>query len=190
MDESLDVRSEATKQEVEAWEEKVVAKHRGGCVNCGSKYRLAVRQIIPTDAGGRLVESNGVLVCRRCEMAAQSFLNAAQSDSRRPINFLVSRALYDTLQEGLKASHGFKSMGSLIRYLITLYVEDVNRFDDLEQYQDDGSDVKINIWIDIDVYNDFKDKVSARGLSVTDAIKGLIQMYEMEARPLVSRRIS
>jgi hypothetical protein len=81
-------------------------------------------------------------------------------------------------------------MGALIRSLIEMYVENEDRFDDLEQYQDNGSDIKINIWIDIDVYSQFKEKVNARNMTVTDAIKSLVTVFEAQAWPISPRRVS
>lgn len=171
------------------WEKFIWDRNRGRCSNCGSEDRLRVKMVVPIEAGGKLVESNGVLLCRTCEMAAEAANAAGGAGSvRRPVNFWVSRSLYDRIQEGIKTRNGFSSMGSLIRYLMTKYVLDEHRFDDLESYQDSGADVKINVWVPMDGYSTFKQLIDKRGMTVTDGIKALVRMYESEAEPLVSRR--
>ena len=47
--------------------------------------------------------------------------------------------------------------------------------------------MKINVWVDNEVYATFKTVVNDRGVTVTDALKALIRMYEEEAEPLVRR---
>jgi len=68
------------------------------------------------------------------------------------------------------------------------YIMDESRFDDLEQYQDSGADVKINVWVDIGSYATYKRLVDKRGMTVTDAVKSLVLMYESQAEPLVQKR--
>lgn len=161
------------------WEEQVRENNRNRCSNCGNTDRLKVRMIVPPEAGGQYVVSNGVVLCRTCEVAADS-AKSKKTDARRPINFWVPRALYNALQDRAKDS-AFQSMASLVRYLMTKYVEDETRFDDLEQYQEiPGADVKINVWVDGTVYAAFKEKVNARDLTVTDALKALIKMFEAQ----------
>jgi uncharacterized protein YpmB len=61
------------------------------------------------------------------------------------------------------------------------YVEDADRFDDLDKYQgSDPADVKVNVWVPADQYQIFHRLVRSKGLTVTDAIKGLIQMFDSE----------
>lgn len=143
--------------------------------------------VVPLEAGGQYVEFNGVLLCRSCEMASETYAKSAVP-TERLLNFWVSRKLSDRLQLGLKTASGFNSMGSLIRYLLAKYVEDESRFDDLELYQDRGADVKINVWVEKDRYNTFKAMLDKRGITVTDAIKSLIVMYQEQAEPLMGPR--
>lgn len=173
---------------VGAWEKKVWELHRDCCSNCGGTDRLRARMVVPESAGGLLVESNGVLLCRPCEMASDTISQRSSDSNRRLINFWISRSLYDKLQVARKSKVGFASMGSLIRYLMSKYVADEPRFDDLGQYQDSGSDVKVNVHVDRDIYLVFRRLVGIRGITVTDAVKSLILMYESEAEPFVSRR--
>jgi hypothetical protein len=170
-----------------AWECHVWDEHQGKCSNCGSSDRLKARMVVPQEAGGQLVPSNGVLLCRTCEIAADSS-RETPGDTRRPINFWVSRPLFDYLQDTAPKS-SFGSMASLVRYLMTKYVEDEGRFDDLDNYQDaPGSDVKINVWIERDMYETFKDKVRNRGSSVTASLASLIKLYEAEGVALGKRK--
>jgi hypothetical protein len=72
------------------------------------------------------------------------------------------------------------SMGSLVRYLLTQYVEEQSRYDDLAQYQDEGADVRLNVWVDSDLYAKFKKMTDDVGLTVTSAIKSLFCLYETD----------
>jgi hypothetical protein len=108
-------------------------------------------------------------------------------DKKRPINLWVSRGFHERLLASLEAPHGFKSMSSLIRYLIEFYNADEDQFDDLEQYQDAGSEVKINVWVGRAAYTEFRERLRRRGLTVTDAIKGLVSMYLAEAGRLLKK---
>jgi hypothetical protein len=158
------------------WEDLIWTRNRNKCSNCGGTDRLRVKMIVPVEAGGKLVESNGVLLCRPCELAADAVSSPKSGEDRRPINFWVSQPLYKALSE----ADGFSSMSSLVRFLMSRYVADEGRFDDLEQYQDEsgGDSVKVNVWVENDCYGTFKELVTRRGLTVTDAIKALVKMFQ------------
>lgn len=122
--------------------------------------------------------TNGVLLCRPCEMASESLGSGKKREQdRRILNFWVSRKLYDRIQKSIEVKNGFNSVSSLVRYLMSKYIRDEDRFDDLEQYQDSGADVKINVWVDIGSYATFKRLLDKRGVTVTDAVKNLILVY-------------
>lgn len=162
-----------------SFEQQIWEKHKSQCANCGGQHKLRVKMIVPAEAGGQEVVSNGVLICRACEMATDAAARPGSEGLRRPINFWVSRRLYNRMQNGMRTHHGFKSMGALIRYLMSMYVTDANRFDDLDRYQDAATgDVKINVWVPTDQYETFKHLVNVRGLTVTGAVKSLIQVYD------------
>lgn len=171
-----------------SWEEKVRERCRDKCSNCGGTDRLKVGMIVPVEAGGQYVESNGCLVCRACEMASEAVRNQGPDSDRRPLNFWVSRRFYDSIQHNLATKNGFRSMGSLVRYLMSTYVGDESRFDDLTNYQDSGANVKINVWVSRETYAVFKGMLDKRGVTVTDAVKALVMMYEDEAAPVVRRK--
>ena len=171
-----------------AWVNAVRERSRNRCSNCGSTDKLRVRMIVPEKAGGQFVESNGVLLCRVCEMAADSVPDGSKGSDRRLVNFWVSRRFHERIMEAIASRNGFRSVGSLVRYLMSRYIDDEKRFDDLEQYQDSGSEVKLNVWVDRDRYDQFQAMLQNRGITVTDALKSLIRMYELEAGAVVYRR--
>jgi len=170
-----------------AWKQAVRIKCRSRCSNCGSTDKLRVRMIVPEEAGGKMIESNGVVLCRVCEMAAGSIPSGSRGYDRRLISFWVSRNLHSRILEAVSAKNGFRSMGSLIRYLMSQYISDEQRFDDLEQYQDSGSEVKLNVWVDRDRYEDFRSMLQNRGVTVTDGLKSLFRMYDLEAGAIMRR---
>jgi hypothetical protein len=165
------------------WEAAILERARDKCSNCGSTHKVRVCMIVPLEAGGKLLLENGTTLCRACEMAAEVVTRASPGGAERPVNFWVSRRLYDKI----KALNGFTSTGSLVRFLMGKFVTDAERFDDLAQWQENGSDVKINVWVDRKIYETFKTTVSDRGMTVTDALKALIRVYEEETDPRVKR---
>lgn len=164
-----------------SWEQRVLERTGGHCANCGGEDRVRVRMIIPPEAGGQRVETNGVALCRPCELASESMRSG--SSDRRLVNFWVSRDLYDWIQ----GDTGFSSMGALVRYLAAKYITDEQRFDDLEQHQDVGTDVKLNVWIEADRYATFKTMVDKRGMTVTDAFKALLRVFQTETQDKKSK---
>lgn len=167
-----------------AWTQAVWDACRGKCSNCGGTDKLRVRMIVPEEAGGRLVATNGALLCRPCDLANSS--SPQQESTLRPINFWVSDQLYNALQQTARGT--FNSMAALIRFLMQKFVSDPDRYDDLAQYQDQGTNVKVNVWVESDRYAAFKTLVDAHGLTVTDALKSLVLMYEAEAAPRVPNK--
>ena len=175
-----------------SWESLILKRANGICDSCGnSDHKLKANMLVPEAAGGQRIASNGAAICRTCELASDRHrreATPASGDTTRPVNFWISQQLYQRIQEGLNEKYGFRSVASLVRYLISKYVVDAARFDDVAQYQDSGSDVKVNVWVPKNLYETFKLLVDAQGLTVTDTLKGLIRMYEMEIDRVVSSR--
>lgn len=167
------------------WRQTVLDRYQGKCSNDGSTDRVQVHFVVPLEAGGQLVESNGYVLCRACEMAREAATKGIAL-KRRPINFWVSRSLSDTLERLTAQGQRFRGMGELIRYLISLYILNDSRFDDLDNYQDRGADLKVNAWVGVEAYETFKNLLVQRKTTVTDALKGLILMYADTAMEHVS----
>lgn len=180
----LDPENLTDAQKYAFWEQKILERANDKCSNCGSTHKVRVKPVVPIEVGGKLSAENGTTLCRACEMAADVVASSSAGAAQRPVNFWVSRRLYDKI----KSLNGFKSTGSLIRFLMSKYVVDAARFDDLGQWQEDGTDVKINVWVDKGVYGTFKTLVNDNGLTVTDALKALVRMYEEETEPLVGKK--
>lgn len=166
------------------WPEIVFDAARGKCANCGGEHKLKPRLIVPEEAGGKLVLANSVLLCRACELASSVTPKRIAESDKRLVNIWVSDRLYKRLQERRDVGHT-SSMGALVRYLMGRYVADQSRFDDLASYQDAGSDVRLNLWVESDLYATFKTIVDSEGMTVTSALKALFCMFEAEASPLV-----
>lgn len=175
----------------ETWVTQVWERHRNLCSNCGGQDRLKLVLVVPEQAGGKYIASNATILCRPCDVARSTLEKSddpASGKQARPINFWVSSKLYATLQNGLSTRYGFKSMAALVRFLMSQYVSDAPRFDDVLQFQDLGTDVKINVWVPRDVYAEFKELADKNGGTVTDTIKGLIRMYEAESERVMEKR--
>jgi len=190
MDDGTEILKATPKDRERTWATRVFEACGGRCSNCGSTDHLMVRMIVPKESGGREVVSNGTLLCRTCELARVISIRRPQLVSgahSRPINFFVSRELHRKLQDGLASDYGFRSVSALLRFLMTRFVSDPDQFDDIDMYQDGGSDVKVNVWVGRDMYDSFKTITDRDGRTVTDTLKGLIRMYEAEAKRIVGR---
>jgi hypothetical protein len=174
-----------SKNPKDAWIDAVWEFHHGKCSNCGQAEHVSVRMIVPEEAGGKLVLSNGIVLCRTCDVAKTAVEKAQASGKtpRRPVNVWVSKGLYEQVHTALKTKNGFRSMGSLVRHMMGMMAETPERFDDLSQWQDQGSDVKVNLWVDQKDYDVFKTVLSDKNLTVTEGVKGLLLMYTDEAAP-------
>jgi hypothetical protein len=160
------------------WNQLVREAAKDRCGNCGGDDRTRTRMIIPVEAGGRYVVSNGILLCRPCELTLDAMEQGKRREQdRRILNFWVSRKLYDRIQRIIEARNGFNSVSALVRYSMSKYIVDEARFDDLEQHQDSGTDVKINVWVDIGTYSTYKRLVDKRGMTVTDSVKSLLLIH-------------
>ena len=166
------------------WSLTVFDAAHGRCANCGGEHKLKPRLIVPEEAGGKLLLANSVLLCRACELASSVSPKKLAEQERRLVNIWVSDRLYKKLQDRRDVGHT-SSMGALVRYMMGRYVAEQGRFDDLASYQDAGSDVRLNIWVESNLYATFKTLVDGQGLTVTSALKALFCMYEAEASPLV-----
>jgi hypothetical protein len=173
------------------WERQVRQRCRSRCANCGGLDGLRVRLVVPEGAGGRQVESNGTLLCRACEMASKSLQDAAE-DEQRPVNVWVSRQLHDRIVGHLGSKKGFASKAALLRYLVREYVADETRYENLGQYQDDGSPfangVRVFFWIENGIYRDFQARLAKRGLDVSEVCRSLLVLYDMEVAPRMETR--
>lgn len=166
-------------QKRRAWRDAVLTRFKNLCAGCGAPDHLSVDFIVPESAGGRLVEENGVTVCRACQVATKAASKAAETGikKRRPVNVWLSRSLYDRLTKDMELATGFRSMGSLVRYMMDRVVAHPDLFEDMTKYQDSGMDVKINVWVDPDAYTAFKTVLAERSMTVADAVKALFCMY-------------
>ena len=171
-------------QKMHLFQQALLERAKDMCSNCGSDHKVRARMIVPLEAGGKFSFDNGTTLCRACEMAAAVVSLSTKGDAKRPVNFWVSHRMYDKV----KKLNGFNSTGSLVRFLMEKFVEGASQFDDLHLWQEEGTDMKINVWVDKAVYASFKEVVNARGLTVTDAFKALIRMYEEESEPLVQMK--
>jgi hypothetical protein len=174
--------------EVLAFERVVMSMAKGLCSNCGSDDRVRVRMVVPSEAGGVLVASNGVALCRTCDMARDSVPEEKGKKDGTVVSVWMSQRLREKIDNHLKPKKSFRSWSALSRYLISKYVADEHRFDDLEQYQDSGSDTKVTIRADKEIYSTFSAMLKKRGMTVTDALKGLYLMYASGAGVVVNGR--
>ena len=155
------------------WESRVRERAQNKCMNCGAgdTEHLRVSMIVPEKNGGQRVMGNGVLLCRHCELAR----GVREKRPKRSVNLWVSSKIHGQLLDQRKDSLG--SMSALVRHLTEAFVRDPSRFEDLAHYQDDSRDVRVNLWLDADIFPLFRDKVTALDMTVTSAIKALVLMY-------------
>lgn len=157
------------------WKAKVIARDGGECVNCSSGQKVAACFVIPPEVGGHLRVSNGITVCRVCRLAADSTRVLPQRiDNKTPINFLISSTLHRSVHAYVHNGSKYGSMSALMRAMIANFITQPEQYEDLQSWQDKGSDVKVNGWVDGQQYEVFKGMCRSRGVSYTDALKGLL----------------
>lgn len=161
--------------DVAEWKTRVLERDGKKCVNCERDKRVAVCFIVPPEAGGFLRTSNGVVVCRECRIASENArVLPARIENKSPINFFVSRKLHGHVNEFVHNGSKFGSISALVRRMIYSFITEPDLYEDLKQWQDRGSEVRINGWVDGAQYGAFKEICSAMGMSYTDALKGLL----------------
>jgi len=87
---------------------------------------------------------------------------------------LISDKLHRTVNKYVHNGSKFGSVSALMRSMISSYIAQPELFEDLQSWQDAGSDVKVNGWVDGLQYQVFKGMCRTKGISYTDALKGLL----------------
>lgn len=171
-----------------SFQRMLLAKSGGKCSNCGSRDRVRVRLVVPEEAGGVFIETNGVVLCRTCDMARDSVPGAAGQENHFVVSIWMSQRLRARIESIIENKKSFRSWSSLSRYLISKFVSDEHRFDDLEQYQDGPSETKVTIRVDKSIYGSFAAILKRRGTTVTDSLKALYLMYAAGVGVVVNGR--
>lgn len=157
------------------WKDGVLERDEKACVNCGSRSKVAACFIIPPEVGGHLRIGNGVTICRECRLKAESARVLPQRiDNKTPVNFLMSTLLHQTVHKYVHNGSRFGTVSALMRTMISSFITQPELYEDLQSWQDAGSDVKVNGWVDGAQYEVFKTMCRDRNLSYTDALKGLL----------------
>lgn len=173
IDNAVDSAEEARK--LIAWKKAVLARDANSCVNCLRKTNIAVSYVIPPEAGGELRVSNGVSICRQCRVAAESVKTpASKIDNKTPLNFLISRKLYNQVKD--YCDDKSISISALIRQMISLFIKYPEQFEDLELFQDPGSEIKVNAWCDGDEFSTMKKMCQDKNVTLTNTLKSLLLM--------------
>lgn len=158
-----------------AWKVSVLERDGQACVSCLSKERVAACFVVPIEVGGTLRISNGVTVCRECRISAESSRVLPQRiDNKTPINFLISDSLHKAVTDYVHNGSKFGSVSALMRSMILSFISQPELYEDLQSWQDAGSEVKVNGWVDGIQYSVFKGMCRGRGISYTDALKALL----------------
>jgi len=95
-------------------------------------------------------------------------------DNKTPINFLISDNLHKVVNKYVHNGSKFGSVSALMRSMISSFIAQPELYEDLQSWQDEGSDVKVNGWVDGLQYQLFKNMCRAKGISYTDALKALL----------------
>jgi len=170
---------------LEEWKKRVLERDDGKCANCTSSSKVAACFIIPPEVGGKLRLSNGATLCRECRIAAEgSRVLPTRIDNKTPINFLISNNLHEVVNRFAHNGSNFGSISALVRSMISSFIVNPEQYEDLALWQDPGSDVKVNGWVDGSQYEVFKNMCQDRDMSYTDALKSLLLVavdgYEAE----------
>lgn len=162
------------------WEGQVFEKYEGVCANDKDTQALRARMIVPLELGGTLSPDNGVLLCRSCRLRA-AIDRAKESDTKSPISFFVPMELALRMEARFKTGVGYSTKASLVRFLVSQYVEDPDSYKDLVTLAGESpGDVKWNLWIETQLYLQFKEVLSENYTSsIRVALCGLITLYDL-----------
>lgn len=175
MESTLTKIDKITDSALSSWKTAVLTRDSNQCVNCGSDDKVAACFVIPSEVGGNVKLSNGVTVCRDCRISAESSRVLPQRiDNKTPINFLISSNLHSIVNQYVHNGSNFGSVSALMRSMISSYICEPEIYEDLQSWQDNGSDVKITGWVDGVQYHEFKRLCKNKGISYTDALKALL----------------
>lgn len=163
--------------------EHSVREHYGKrCSNCRclDEGRCRVLLAVPVEAGGQRTITNAMFLCRTCEfnlgtVGREGRVGLPEKGQKVLLNFWVSSRLHEWVQAHTRFAGG----SSMARHLMGVYTASApERFNDLSFYQDSGTEVRLFVWADRTVYDAFKARASAQGLTVTDAIISLVLLYQ------------
>lgn len=153
------------------WVTEVFQRFNNKCGNCGATERLTVRMIVPLEVGGQEVATNGVLLCRICDIVSGLTPKPGAVSFSRPFNFYVSQSLFEFITERGKVNRG---VADFLRQMIDTYLGDPLRYDDILQYQDSDSAVKINFHLPSEQFDRLRAHAVAMGSNVTEVLRGLL----------------
>lgn len=159
-----------------SWQSLVYARFNNKCGNCGSTERLVVRLIVPEEHGGQKIESNGVVLCRTCDLASKLSPKPGAASFQRPYNFYVNDQMLAVVE---RHSAAFRGKAGFLRHLMDTFSIEPHLYDDLAKYQSSGDhDIKINFHMDSLQFEKFKAAATSHGLTMTDALRGLLLMFD------------
>jgi hypothetical protein len=164
-------------EKIVAWKKDVLAVSNSKCVNCERKSNVGVFFIVPPEAGGRIRTPNGVALCRDCRIAVENHrVLPGKISNKTPVNFLISRSLHDRTVEFVQKPGGVGTVSCLIRNMISTFISSPEQFEDIAMFQDNGSEIKINIWATGDDFSKLRSMCQEREMSITNVLKALLLM--------------
>ena len=153
--------------------DEVLSTRTPRCGNCGAEDKLRVHLIVPPSQGGKYVASNAILLCGVC--ARQALVPPREGDMQY-VNFWTRRASYNRLRAVLDERH-IASVNAVARALIERFVALPDAYPDLDLYVEQGVEVKVTLRLEVSLYQRFKELVTGRRMTVTDAMKALLNLY-------------
>ena len=156
----------------ESWVTQVYNRFNNKCGNCGSTERLSVRLIVPIEDGGQQVATNGVVLCRACDLAAGRKPKPGASSFSYPFNFYLSAELHAFLAEHPRVVSAGKA--SFLRDTIEVFLDEPERFRDILQYQDDKADCKVNFHLPSEQFEKFRLCTKQYGSNPTEMLRALL----------------
>jgi hypothetical protein len=65
-------------------------------------------------------------------------------------------------------------MGAVLRQLMSAYTQNPDAYQDIALWQDTEARTRVSVWVPMMDYQEFKKTLQKNGLSVTDALKGML----------------
>lgn len=91
--------------------------------------------------------------------------------------WLSNRLHWEVQQHLAQGPWNYSGYPTLVEFLIRFYLEAPRRFDDLTEHSDSLRQVRTGPRVDADLYERFKGVLRPQGISVVDAITGLLRVH-------------
>lgn len=163
------------------WRDEFLKKNKHKCQNCGSTESLVVYRLVSIKNGGYPNDSNGTVLCRKCEL---SKIESTHTPKNKAVCFWVPASLFKDVRDVVDGDDGPKSFSGVVASMVKEYLKDPSAYEDLYLYSNNARDVKVSVRMEGPLYEKFNKALSFNselqghgGATVTDSLCGLLYLF-------------